>query len=205
MKLYYDALSGHAHRIRLFLSLLDEPVEIVNVSLAAGEHKKSEFLKLNRFGQLPVLDDDGTIVADSAAILVYLAKKLGKTGWLPEDALGAAKVHRWLSVASGEIAYGPSAARLIVLFGAKLDAEEVIKRSHDILKLIDAELDGRQWIATAQPSIADVALYSYITAAPEGNVDISGYANVNAWLKRVEALPGFVPFARNAVGLRAAA
>ncbi|MGF6770194.1 glutathione S-transferase [Paraburkholderia sp. GAS199] len=205
MKLYYDALSGHSHRVQLFLSLLGKPVEIVNVSLAAGEHKKSEFLKLNRFGQLPVLEENGAVLADSAAILVYLAKKFGHGAWLPEDALGAARVHRWLSVASGEIAYGPSAARLITLFGAKLNADEVIKRSHDILKLIDAELDGRQWIALDQPSIADVALYSYITAAPEGNVDISGYANVNAWLKRVEALPGFVPFARNAVGLRAAA
>lgn len=205
MKLYYDALSGHSHRVQLFLSLLGQPVEIVKVSLAAGEHKKAEFLKLNRFGQLPVLEDDGVVLADSAAILVYLAKKSGQTGWLPETPVGAARVHRWLSVASGEIAYGPSAARLITLFGAKLDADEVIKRSHDILKLIDAELEDRQWIATERQSIADVALYSYITAAPEGNVDISGYANVNAWLKRVEALPGFVPFARNVVGLRTAA
>ena len=204
MKLYYDALSGHSHRVQLFLSLLDEPVEIVNVSLAAGEHKRSDFLKLNSFGQLPVIDHDGVRLADSVAILVYLAKKFGRDVWLPEDPVGAARVQRWLSVALGEIAYGPSAARLITLFGANLDAEEVIKRSHDILKLIDAELEGRQWIATDQPSIADVALYSYITAAPEGNVDISGYANVNAWLKRIEALPGFVPFARNVAGLRTA-
>jgi glutathione S-transferase len=205
MKLYYDALSGHSHRVQLFLSLLAEPVDIVNVSLAAGEHKKSEFLKLNRFGQLPVIEHNGVVLADSVAILVYLAKKFGNGARLPEDPVGAARVHRWLSVASGEVAYGLSAARLITLFGAKLDADEVIKRSHHILKLIDAELEGRQWIATEQPSVADVALYSYITAAPEGNVDISGYANVNAWLKRIEALPGFVPFARNVAGLRAAA
>ena len=51
----------------------------------------------------------------------------------------------------------------------------------------------RSWIAADRPTIADVALYSYITATPEGNVDISGYANINAWLKRVEALPGPSP------------
>lgn len=204
MKLYYDTPSGHSHRARLFLSLIDQPVDIVRVDLTKGEHKQPEFLKLNSFGQLPVLEDDGVVVADSTAILVYLAKKLGRTDWLPDDAKGAAKVQRWLSVASGEVAYGLSAARLITLFGATLNADEVIKRAHHILSLVDAELGGRTWIASTLPTIADVALYSYIAAAPEGNVDVSSYANVNAWLKRVETLPGFFAFQQNAVGLRAA-
>ena len=204
MKLYYATPSGHAHRARLFLSLIGQDVEIVTVDLTKGEHKTPEFLKLNSFGQLPVLEDDGLVIADSVAILVYLAKKFGRTDWLPEDARGAAQVQRWLSVASGEIAYGPSAARLITLFGAPLDADEAIKRSHAILKLIDDALSGQFWIASNLPTIADVALYSYVAAAPEGNVDVSGYANINAWLKRVEALPGFFAFQQNAVGLRAA-
>jgi glutathione S-transferase len=205
MKLYYDAPSGHSHRARLFLSLIDAPVEIVPIALEKGEHKKPDFLKLNSFGQLPVLEDDGTVIADSNAILVYVAKKLGRSDWLPEDPRGAAAVQRWLSVAAGPIAYGPAAARLVTLFGAKLDAEEAIKRAHAILGLIDAALKDSAWIAAGQPTIADVALYSYITAAPEGNVDISGYVNINAWLKRIEALPGFFAFAPHAVGLRSAA
>ncbi len=204
MKLYYDTPSGHSHRARLFLSLIDQPVDIVTVDLTKGEHKKPEFLAINRFGQLPVLDDDGAVIADSNAILVYVSKKLGKTDWLPEDAKGAATVQRWLSVAAGEIAYGPSAARLITLFGASLNPDEVIKRAHDILTLIEAALAGRTWIAADRPTIADVALYSYIASAPEGNVDISGYAEINGWLKRVEALPGFFAFQQFPVGLRAA-
>lgn len=201
MKLYYDTPSGHSHRARLFLSLIGAPVEIVHVDLKKGEHKKPEFLKLNGFAQLPVLDDDGAVVPDSNAILVYVAKKLGKTDWLPEEPKGAAAVQRWLSVAAGQIAYGPAAARLVTLFGASFNPDEVVKRAHAILALIEAELADRHWIAADRPTIADVALYSYIAAAPEGNVDISGYANINAWLKRIEALPGFFPFARNAVGL----
>jgi glutathione S-transferase len=204
MKLYYDTPSGHSHRARLFLSLIAAPVEIVQIALAKGEHKTPEFLKLNSFGQLPVLEDNGVIIPDSNAIMVYVAKRLGKTEWLPEDAKGAAAVQRWLSVAAGQIAHGPAAARLVTLFGAKLNAEEVIKRAHAILKLIDAELNGREWIAADRPTIADVALYSYIASAPEGNVDISGYANINAWLRRIEALRGFFPFAQNPVGLRKA-
>ncbi len=203
MKLYYDTPSGHAHRARLFLSLIGHPAEIVTVDLANGAHKALDFLRINRFGQVPVLDDGGVIIPDSNAIMIYLAKKLGKTDWLPEDAKGAATVQRWLSVAAGEIAYGPSAARLITLFGAKLDADEVIKRAHAILSLIEAELTDRQWIAADRPTIADVALYSYIASAPEGNVDTSGYSAIHGWLKRIEALPGFFPFQQYPVGLRA--
>lgn len=205
MKLYYDTPSGHSHRARLFLSLINVPVEIVPVALKKGEHKSPEFLKMNRFGQLPVLEDNGTIVADSNAILVYVAKKFGKKDWLPEDAAGAAAVQRWLSVAAGQIAFGPAAARLVTLFGATLNAEDAIKRAHAVLGVIDAELGERKWIAADHITIADVALYSYIAAAPEGNVDTAPYRHVAAWLRRVESLPGFFAFAENPVGLRKSA
>ncbi|OYU14105.1 MAG: glutathione S-transferase [Alphaproteobacteria bacterium PA4] len=203
MKLYFHPISGHSHRARLFLSLIGATVEIETVDLAKGQHKSPEYLALDRFGQVPLLEDNGVIVADSNAILVYLAKKFGRTDWLPEDALGAAKVQRWLSVAAGHIAFGPAAARLITIFNAGFNADEVIARAHGILKIIEAELAGRQWIAADHATIADVALYSYIARAPEGNVDLSAYANVNAWLGRIEALPGFVEFGKTAVGLNA--
>ncbi|BCG02918.1 glutathione S-transferase (plasmid) [Paraburkholderia sp. PGU19] len=203
MKLYYHPLSGHSHRARLFLSLLGIDHQSIQVDLAAAEHKSAEFLKLNRFGQVPVLVDGDTTIADSNAILVYVARKFGKTDWLPQTPALEAAVQRWLSVAAGEIAFGPAAARLITVFGAKYNAEELIARAHRILKLIDEELAGREYIAQAHPTIADVALYSYIARAPEGNVDLSFYPNVNAWLRRIEALPGFVEFQKTPVGLAA--
>jgi glutathione S-transferase len=203
MKLYYHPLSGHSHRARLFLSLLGVEHELIEVDLMKGAHKSPEFLKLNRFGQVPVLVDGATVVPDSNAILVYLAGKLKQTDWLPQTPAGQAAVQRWLSVAAGEIAHGPAAARLITVFGAARNAEEVIGRAHGILGIVDQELSGREFIVGAQPTIADVALYSYIARAPEGNVDLSGYANVNAWLRRIEALPGFVEFRKTPVGLAA--
>jgi glutathione S-transferase len=205
MKLYYHPLSGHSHRAHLFLSLIGADFELVEIDLAKGAHKAPEFLKLNRLGQVPVLDDNGTIVADSNAILVYLALKFGRTDWLPADPAGAAAVQRWLSVAAGQIAFGPAAARLITVFGARFDAEEVIARAHAILKHIDAELAGRTWLVGDRPTIADVALYSYIARAPEGNVDLTAYGEINAWLARIEALPGFVAFRKTPAGLTAAA
>lgn len=206
MKLYHFPLSGHAHRARLFLSLIGAEVEVIDVDLANGEHKQPDYLKLNRFGQVPVLVDGDTVVADSNAILVYAAKKFGRTDWLPEAPAAAAAIQRWLSVAAGQIAFGPAAARLITVFGANFNADEVIGRSHAVLAVINAELEDRSWIASLdKPSIADVALYSYVARAPEGNVDLSGYPEVNAWLSRIEALPGFVPFQQTPVGLAAAA
>jgi glutathione S-transferase len=205
MKLHYHPLSGHAHRARLFLSLIGADYQLVEVDLSKAAQKAPAFLALNRFGQVPVLEDEGTIIADSNAILIYLAKKFGNKGWLPDDAIGAAKVQRWLSVAAGQIAFGPAAARLITVFGAPYNAEEAIGRAHGVLKIIDAELAVQRWIAGDRPTIADVALYSYIARAPEGNVDLSAYPNVRSWLACIEALPGFVPFAKTPVGLAAAA
>jgi len=203
MKLYHHPLSGHSHRAHLFLSLLGVEHELIEVDLLKAAHKSPEFLKLNRFGQVPTLVDGDTVVADSNAILVYLARKLNQPDWLPQTSAGEAAIQRWLSVAAGEIAYGPAAARLITVFGAARNAQEVISRAHGILEIINQELAANQFIVGAHPTIADVALYSYIARAPEGNVDLSGYTNVNAWLRRIEALPGFVEFKRTPVGLAA--
>ncbi len=202
IKLYDFPLSGHSHRARLFLSLIGVEAEVVFVDLAAGEQKQKAFLEKNPFGQVPVLEDKGIIISDSNAILVYLAKKFNKSEWLPEDAKGAAEVQRWLSVAAGQIAYGPCAARLVTLFGASFNIEEVIERSHNVLKLIDGQLGQSAFIIGEQITIADVALYSYIANAPEGNVDLTAYANILSWISRIEALPGFYPFPQTKVGLR---
>ena len=203
MKLYVHPLSGHAHRAQLFVSLLGLQHERIEVDLKAGAHKQPGFLALNPFGQVPVLDDDGVVVADSTAILVYLAKKHRRNDWLPEAPAEAAAVQRWLSVAAGEIAYGPAAARLVTVFGAKFNADEVIGRAHAILGKIESHLDQREWLVGTQPTIADVAIYSYVARAPEGNVDLAAYPRVNAFLRRLEALPGFTPFATSRAGLAA--
>ncbi|CAN7226324.1 glutathione S-transferase [Pseudomonas sp. LjRoot71] len=203
IKLYRHPLSGHAHRVELLLSLLKLPTELVFVDLANGAHKKPEFLAINAFGQVPVIDDNGTLLSDSNAILVYLAKKYGNGSWLAEEPLAAARIQRWLSVAAGQLAYGPASARLITVFGALLNAEDVIARSHALLKVMDSELAAEPFLAGNTATIADVANYTYIAHAPEGNVSLQAYPNVRAWLERVQALPGFVPMQRTAAGLQA--
>lgn len=205
MKLYHYALSGHAHRAALFLSLSGLPHELIDVDLAAGQHRRPEFLALNAFGEVPVLEDSGIIIADSLAILLYVARRIGPSHWLPGEPAVEAEIQRWLAVAAGKVAYGLCAARLITVFGAHFDPREVMQRAHATLEVMEHTLERWQWLArTVQPSIADVALYSYTASAPEGNVDLAPYPHVRRWLSCIEQLPRFVPFQQTSAGLRAA-
>jgi len=199
---YRYALSGHCHRVELFLRLLELPYQAVDVDLARGEQKTAEFLALNAFGQVPVIVDDGAVIADSNAILTYLALRYASESWLPRDALGAAKVQRWLSAAAGPLAFGAAAARVIELFKRPADPSEAIARAHALFLVIEQTLGaGTPFIVGAQPTIADIALYSYSAHAPEGNVSLDAYPGLRAWLRRVEALPGFVAMPASRVGL----
>jgi len=200
--LYRHALSGHAHRVETFLSILGLSANIVDVDLANGAHKQEEFLRKNSFGQVPVLEDADVILADSNAILVYLASRYDEhRTWLPENPVAAAEVQRFLSIAAGKIAFGPAVARLVNVFGAQLDHEHAINLAHVILAELDAHLEEREWLAADHATIADIANYAYIAHAPEGDVSLAEYANVRSWLTRIESISGFVPMQVTEVGL----
>ncbi len=202
IRIHRHPLSGHSHRVELFAKLGGINHELVDVDLLAGEHKKEPFLSLNPAGQVPVIEDGETAIADSNAILVYLARKYAPD-WLPTDPVGAAEVQKFLSLAAGDIAHGPAAARLITVFGAQLDAERAKAVAKSAFERLEAHLDGCDWLVGTNPSIADVAIYSYTAHAPEGNVSLGDYPNIRALLARVEALPGFVPMQSTKVGLAA--
>ncbi|AXL49317.1 glutathione S-transferase [Paraburkholderia caffeinilytica] len=204
IRLYTTLLSGHGHRVKLFLSLLDLPFEVVELNMRAGDNRRPEYLKLNPFGQVPTIEDGETVLFDSNAILVYLAKRYGDPSWLPEDALGAAAVQRWLSLAAGQIAYGPCAARLVTVFGAPLNLETAQKIALKLFDVLDAELAGKNFAAGDRVSIADIAAHTYIAHAPEGGVSLEPYPNIRAWLRRVEALPRFIAMPTTKAGLLAA-
>ena len=191
-------LSGHAHRVELMLSLLGLQFERLEVDLFNGAHKRPDFLAKNPFGQIPVLEDGEVVLADSNAILVYLATRYDHSRrWLPQDPVGAAQVQRWLSVAAGELAHGPAAARLVALFGLPLDAARARTVAGQLYGVLEAHLKTQRFLIGNEPTIADVALYSYTAHAPEGGVSLEPYPSVRAWLARIEALPGFVAMPRS--------
>lgn len=202
IKLYRHPLSGHSHRVEVLLSLLGVETQLIDVDLKSGAHKQPDFLAKNSFGQVPVIEDANVTLADSNAILVYLASKYDPSNqWLPSDPLQAAQVQRFLSVAAGKVASGPAIARLVNVFGAPLDQALAIATAHTILGQLDAHLSGKDWLVGQKPSIADVANYAYIKHAPEGDVSLAEYKNIQVWLARFEALPGFVAMQSTPVGL----
>ena len=202
IKLYHFALSGHAHRAQLMLSLLGLPFELVPVDLMAKDQKTPEFLAMNGFGQVPVIQDGDVTLADSNAILVYLASRYAQPGdWLATEPVAMAQVQRWLSVAAGPLAFGPALARVIQVFKRPIDPQEALQRAQQLLVVMDAHLQNTAYLVGDRPSIADVANYSYVAHAPEGNVDLAPYPHVRAWLRRIEALPGFVAMPSSRVGL----
>lgn len=204
LRLHRFALSGHAHRAELFLSLLGLPAELVDVDLKGGAQKAPGFLAMNAFGQVPVLEDGDFTISDSTAILVYLATKYDASGnWLPRDPIQAAEVQRWLSVASGQLAHGPAAARMVKLFNAPFDYERTRQIAAQLYAVLEAHLQKRAYLIGAQPTIADIALYSYTAHAPEGGVSLEPYPQIRAWLARIEALPGFTGMPRSAVPVAA--
>lgn len=202
LKLYDFAVSGHCHRVRLFLSLLDLPHTIVPVDLLVGAHKKPDFLRLNRFGQVPVLEDGEIAIADSNAILVYLAERYAPESWYPRTPVEKAAIQRWLSIAAGPLAFYPAVARRTNMLKLPLD-DALIAQSHNLFKVIEAALEKTPFLAGTNATIADLAIYSYTAVASEGNVSLDDYPNIRAWLGRIEALPRFVPMPRLPIGLNA--
>jgi glutathione S-transferase len=204
IRLHTTLLSGHGHRVKLFLTLLDLPFEVIELNMAAGDNRKPEYLALNPFGQVPTIEDGETVLFDSNAILVYLAKRYGDASWLPQDDLGAAAVQRWLSLAAGQIAYGPCAARLVNVFNAPLNIDTAQQIAHKLFGVLDRELATKPFAAGDQVTIADIAAHTYIAHAPEGGVSLEPYPNIRAWLRRVEALPRFIAMPSTQAGLLAA-
>ena len=192
MKLYDFELSGNAYKVRLLLSLLGLNCERVPVDLRQGEQRQPAFLKLNPRGQVPTLDDGGTVFWDSLAILVYLARKYGGETWMPLDARGMAEVMQWLAVMENEMLYGLARARVICKFKRPGNLEEAQELGRKGLGVLEERLAAHPWLALDRLTIADIACFPYVALAPEGEIPLDGYPAVRAWIARIKALQGFV-------------
>lgn len=192
LRLYRFVLSGHSHRVQLFASLLGMPIELVDVNLREREQKSPAFLAKNPLGQVPVLEDGEVTLADSNAILMYLAAQYGSREWLPSGALALGQTVRWFSVAAGPVTQSLALARAHHLFRAPVDLPAVQQKAHDLLRVYEGELGLRPFLLGSKPTLADVANYTYVAHAPEGGVSLDAYPRVRAWLERIENLPGFV-------------
>ena len=191
----YDTLSsGNGHKVRLMLRFLGQPFRRVEVDTFAGESRTPEFLALNPAGKIPTLVwPDGRCLPESGAILLHLAEG---SDWLPADAWDRAQVYRWLFWEQYSHEPTVAVARSAVRYKRPYGADRLAALRADgaaALTLMDQHLADRPWLVGDRPTVADVALYPYTAVAEEGEIALAGLPNLNAWLDRFAALPGFVP------------
>jgi glutathione S-transferase len=194
IRVYRHPMSGHCHRVELYLTLLDLPFDRIHVDLPTRAQKQPAFLEKNVFGQVPVIEDGDITLAESTAIMLYLGERYDQDGrFWPRTPEGKAAVQRWLSVASGPLTFGNGVARRIRSFGAKLDYDGACAIATQLLTTLEGELTKRTHLVGSTATVADLTLYAYVARSPEGDIPLEPYPAVRAWLARIEALPGFVP------------
>jgi glutathione S-transferase len=196
IKLYDLDRSGNCYKVRLLLSLLELKYEKVSVNANAGENETPAFLNLNPRGQLPVLDDNGRVLWDSTAILVYLASAFGDGVWLPSDHYELAAVMQWLALEQNEGRYGLARARAITLgnptqFARTGNLRESRNLASTALEVLESRLSVEPWLAGPRATIADIACYPYVALAHEAEISLALYPAVQQWLSRIEVLPNY--------------
>ena len=193
----YDYLdSGNGYKIRLLLAQLQQPHGWTELDILKGATRTQQFLAKNLNGRIPALElDDGTVIAESDAILWYLAEG---TPFIPSDRLGRAQVLQWMFFE--QYSHEPYVAtpRFIVRHlpedsPRRAELPDRLARGRDAIKVMDSHLKSRSYFVNEQYSIADIALYAYTHVAPEAGLDLSPYPNVLAWMGRVAAQPRHIP------------
>jgi glutathione S-transferase len=195
----YDYLdSGNGYKIRLLLAQLGRPYLWHELDILRGGTRTPEFLRKNPNGRIPAIElEDGTCLAESDAILWYLAE--GST-LLPPDPLQRAQVLQWMFFEQYSHEPYIAVARFWLAFAPK---EELEKKRHLIpdwrtkgnaaLGVMQTHLARHDWFAGGRYSIADIALYGYTHCAADGGFELDAYPAVRAWLKRVETEPDHIP------------
>jgi glutathione S-transferase len=183
-------LSLPSCKVGLALSMMGVPFEYRHVNLPGGEHKQPDFLAKNRFGQVPVLEHGGLSIAQSNAILQYLADTFGKyAGRTPQERV---RVAEWLQWDQDRMA-SVGMVRLFAKFFPQTH-EEVVKfaraRAEQALDTLDRHLGASKFLAGPAPTIADIAVFPWVATAEEGGFDVSRWPNVQSWAERMLALPG---------------
>ena len=194
----YDFLpSGNGYKVRLTLALLGRPYRLIEKNILKGETRTPEFLKINANGRIPTLVlDDGTALAESNAIIFFLARD---TALWPAEKLDQAKALQWMFFE--QYSHEPYVAVLRayrhVGFTVTPEVEarmpELERRSYQALGVMEEHLVKAPFFAGSKLSIADIALFAYTHVAEQGGLELSRFPAIQSWIERVEATPHFVP------------
>jgi len=202
-------------KARILLRQLEIPYESVPVDLFRRETRTPEHMARNPDGRVPVLElDNGHMIPESGAILLYLADSASERACapgsplLPDDRLARAAVHQWMFFEQNQIESSIAVARFLLLTGRgeryRTLVDSLVARGHGSLSSLARGLaDERPFIAGDEYSVADIAIYAYVHCGSEGGADPHDHGTIGAWLERVEATPRFLndlaPFPEHAM------
>ena len=192
----YDYLpSQNAYKVRLLLSHLQQPYQTKLISIFEGEGQHPDYLAINPTGAVPAIRlDDGRVIAESNAILFYLASG---TRYLPEDRYAQAKVLQWHSFEEDTVQATIATLRHWTMTG-KLSRRPAAlvesKRAGSLktLRVLDSELAQRSYLTGDDYTIADIAVFAYVHRADEANLPLADYRHVVRWIDRVRSQEGFL-------------
>jgi glutathione S-transferase len=194
MKLFSVAYSGNSYKVRLLVAQLGIICEIVEVDILSGKSRTPEFLKINPNGRTPVLDDNGFVLAESNAILSYLARG---TKFLPEDRKKWALVFQWMFFE--QYSHEPYIATSRFLLQHQPDSPErvaalALRRAggRAALRVMEGHLAKNDFFVDDY-TIADIVLFAYTHVSHEGGFPLDEFPEIRGWIERVKAQPGFIP------------
>jgi glutathione S-transferase len=197
MRLHDNLTSGNAYKARLILAQLGIAYERIEYDIDKRETRTPEFLAKNPNGRIPLLEfDDGTFLAESNAILWFLAEG---TPFLPADRWQRAEVLQWMFFE--QYSHEPNIATIRFWITHRTPTTPLIELStpakraggEAALGVMDRHLAARTFFVGERYTIGDIALYAYTHVAHEGGFDLVPYVHVRAWLARVAAQPGHIP------------
>jgi len=184
---------GNTRDLRVLWALeeMQMPFEIVGMDHPAHDLNSDAYRRLSPFEQIPAVDDDGVVLSESAAILIYLAKKSGKL--IPPDSAGEAQVVRWCFAAMNSVEL-PLLSLLLMDWmktdGASKYREFTVGWARRHLGNLDRWLDGREFVATDDFTVADI-LMAHTLDEIKDNAMIEPYARVASYRERCFARPSW--------------
>jgi glutathione S-transferase len=192
--LFDSVLSRNGYKVRLLAAHLGLAVERVEVDIVAGASRQPGFLAKNVAGRIPVLElDDGSNLAESSAILFYLAQG---SALLPTEPRAQTEVLRWMFFEQNMIESSIGTARYWRKIGRDRERQDAFAHRMEVavdgLNVLDRHLSGRDWLAAGRFTIADIAVYGYTSVADEAGVTMADFPALLRWLQRLRALPGHI-------------
>jgi glutathione S-transferase len=191
-KLYDFLPSGNGYKVRLLLTQLQIPFERIELNILKGETRTTEFLAKNPNGKIPLLEiAPQKFISESNAILYYLSQG---TEYFPQDKYQQAQILQWLFFE--QYSHEPNIATPRFWITELKQADKYQKKiaqkrklGYAALNVMERHLEKHDFFAANKYTIADIALYAYTHVAEEGGFDLTEYAAIKSWFKRIESQP----------------